>query len=235
MGPVERDTPAPNKGELLVFFVRRDTKCAECAQELYSGNMITLDRQRGALCLVCADLDHLEFLPSGDAAVTRRASKYSRLKAVVLQWSRTRQRYERQGILVEAEAIEQAEKECLADADQRRRKAERRAIRAAELDQKFVADFAKAIRKHFPQCPSEEATQIAEHACCKYSGRVGRSAAAKELDEGAIGLAVAAAVRHRFTNYDVLLLRGMDRHEARAVVGGAVARKLQQWSGNQIA
>jgi hypothetical protein len=125
MGPVERDTPAPNNGELLVFFVRRDTKCAECAQELYSGNMITLDRQRGALCLVCADLDHLEFLPSGDAAVTRRASKYSRLKAVVLQWSRTRQRYERQGILVEAEAIEQAEKECLADADQRRRKAER--------------------------------------------------------------------------------------------------------------
>jgi hypothetical protein len=57
--------------------------------------------------LVCADLDHLEFLPSGDAAVTRRASKYSKLKAVVLQWSRTRQRYERQGILVETEAIEQ--------------------------------------------------------------------------------------------------------------------------------
>jgi hypothetical protein len=44
---MEPDTPAPNKGELLAFFVRRDTKCAECAQELYSGSMITLDRQRG--------------------------------------------------------------------------------------------------------------------------------------------------------------------------------------------
>jgi hypothetical protein len=81
--------------------------------------------------LVCADLDHLEFLPSGDAAVTRRASKYSKLKAVVLQWSRTRQRYERQGIPVETEAIEQAEKECLADADQRQRKAD--AIGVADL------------------------------------------------------------------------------------------------------
>jgi hypothetical protein len=231
---VERDTPAPNKGELLAFFVRRDTKCAECTQELYSGSMITLDRQRGSLCLVCADLDHLEFLPSGDAAVTRRASKYSKLKAVVLQWSRTRKRYERQGILVETEAIEQAEKECLADADQRRRKAERRALREAEVDQRFVRDFANAIRQHFPRCPSQEASQIAEHACRKYSGRVGRSAAAKEFDQGAIRLAVAAAIRHRCTNYDVLLLRGVDRGEARSLVADAVAEKLQQWSGSQI-
>jgi len=230
---VERDTPAPNKGELLAFFVRRNTKCAECAQELYSGSMITLDRQRGSLCLVCADLDHLEFLPSGDAAVTRRASKYSKLKAVVLQWSRTRQRYERQGILVETEAIEQAEKECLADADQRRRKAERRALREAEVDQRFVRDFANAIRQHFPRCPSLEASQIAEHACRKYSGRVGRSAAAKEFDQGAIRLAVAAAIRHRCTNYDALLLRGMERNEARRQVMDAVTRKLQQWSGER--
>ena len=196
--------------------------------------MITLDRQRGALCLTCADLDHLEFLPSGDAAVTRRASNYSKLKAVVLQWSRPRQRYERQGILVETEAIEQVEKECLADADHRRRKAQRRALREAELDQRFVSDFANAIRQHFAQCSSQEASQIAEHACRKYSGRVGRSAAAKEFDREAIRLAVAASIRHRFTNYDALLLRGVDRGEARSLVADAVAEKLQQWSGGQI-
>jgi hypothetical protein len=230
LSTVGPDTPTPNKGELLAFFVRKDTQCAECAQELYSGNIITLDRQRGALCLVCADLDHLEFLPSGDAAVTRRASKYSGLKAVVLQWSRTRQRYERQGILVETKAIEQAEKECLADAEQRRRKAERRALREAELDQRFVGDFAKAIRHQFPRCPSQEASQIAEHACRKYSGRVGRSAAAKEFDQGAIRSAVAAAIRHRFTNYDILLQRGVDRGEARLLVADAVAERLQRWS-----
>ena len=166
--------------------------------------------------------------------MTRRASKYSKLKAVVLQWSRTRQRYERQGILVEPEAIEQAEKECLADADHRRRKAQRRALREAELDQSFVGDFANAIRQHFARCPSQEASQIAEHACRKYSGRVGRSAAAKEFDLEAIRLAVAAAIRHRFTNYDALLLRGVDRDEARSLVAVAVAEKLQQWSGSQI-
>src|SRR5258708_11050380 len=132
---------------------------------MFPGHKAHLGWEGGRLCLVCADLDHLEFLPSGDAAVTRRASKYSKLKAVVLQWSRTRQRYERQGILVETEAIERAEKECLADADQRQRKAERRALREAEVDQRFVSDFAKAIWQHFPPCPSCEAHQHPEQPC----------------------------------------------------------------------
>src|SRR5208337_2906199 len=87
---------AQNPGELLVFLIRKDTKCSECGKAMYRGGMITLNRERGALCLACADLDYLEFLPSGDAAVTRRASKHSQLKAVVLRWSRTRNRYERQ-------------------------------------------------------------------------------------------------------------------------------------------
>jgi hypothetical protein len=52
--------------------------------------MITLNRDRGALCLGYADLDHLEFLASGDAAVTRRASKHSQLRSVVLHWSAER-------------------------------------------------------------------------------------------------------------------------------------------------
>jgi hypothetical protein len=134
---------------------------------------------------------------------------------------------------VETEAIEQHEKECLADADQRRRKAERRALREAEVDQRFVGDFANAIRQHFPRCPSQEASQIAEHACRKYSGRVGRSAAAKEFDLEAVRLAVAAGIRHRFTNYDALLLRGMERNEARRQVMDAVTSKLQQWSGER--
>ena len=68
--------------------------------------MITLEKERGALCLECADLDHLEFLPSGDAALTRRASTHSRLKAVVVQFSRARRRYERQGVLIESEALD---------------------------------------------------------------------------------------------------------------------------------
>ena len=108
--------------ELLVFIVRRDTECGECGGELPSGSVITLEEGRGALCLSCADLDHLEYLPAGDAALTRRARKHSRLTAIVLEWSRTRKRYERQGILVGREAIEQAETECSDDAGRRERR-----------------------------------------------------------------------------------------------------------------
>ena len=50
---------------------------------------------RAALCLACADLDHLAFLPRGDATLTRRARAHSTLSAVVLKWSRARKRYER--------------------------------------------------------------------------------------------------------------------------------------------
>ena len=72
---------------------------------------------------------------------------------------------------------------------------------------------------------------IAEHACLKYSGRVGRSAAAKSLDENAIRLAVVAHIRHVETDYDTLLASGYDRHEARSAVETAVNRVLSQWIG----
>ena len=63
------------------------------------------------LCLPCAGLDHLVFLASGNAALTRRAGKYSTLRAVVVRYSRARKRYERQGILVEEPALVRAEEE----------------------------------------------------------------------------------------------------------------------------
>jgi hypothetical protein len=54
-------------------------------------------------------MDHLVLLPSGgDAGLTRRARKASTLSAVVVRWSRTRQRYERQGLLVEPAALKAA-------------------------------------------------------------------------------------------------------------------------------
>ena len=58
---------------------------------------------------------------------------------------------------------------------------------------------------------------------------VRRGAAAKELDEQAIRLAVVAHVRHAETDYDSLLAAGYDRWEARARVEGAVARVLDRW------
>src|SRR3954447_11122596 len=90
-------------GEIKVFISNRESTCSECGENLGPKAWITLVGEKGALCLACADLDHLLFLPSGDAALTRRARKYSVLTAVVLKWSRARKRYERQGLLVEAQ------------------------------------------------------------------------------------------------------------------------------------
>jgi hypothetical protein len=56
----------------------------------------------GPLCLACADLDHLAFLPAGNTALTRRAKRAGGLSAVVVRFSRAPKRYERQGILIEA-------------------------------------------------------------------------------------------------------------------------------------
>ena len=151
---------------------------------------------RDRICLSCADLDHLVFLPRGDAALTRRARKYSSLSAVVLKWSQARKRYERQGLLVEEEGLERAEGECLADAEVREVRRLRRAEREAELDREYVERFAARVRELVPRCPDGCERVIAEHACRKYSGRVGRSAGAKALDEEAVWLAVQAHVRH---------------------------------------
>lgn len=94
--------------DLVVIMPVNDWSCASCGG---SGDLMFLE-DAGPLCLDCADLGHLVFLPSGDAALTRRAKRASRLSAVVVRWSRARKRYERQGILVEAEALERAENEC---------------------------------------------------------------------------------------------------------------------------
>jgi hypothetical protein len=215
--------------EIKVFISNRDSKCDECGEELGRKAWITLERDKGALCLTCADLDHLTFLPSGDAALTRRARKHSALSAVVLKFSRARRRYERQGLLVEDKALQQAEGECLADEESRARRREREIDRRAELDSQYVDTFAARIKKIFPLCPAGREQEIAAHACRKYSGRVGRSAAAKAFDEEAVRLAVVAHIRHRETNYDELLGKGHYRGEARAYVREEVDQICRQW------
>ncbi len=219
--------------DLCVFISARESRCDECGDDLGSRAWIVLAGDRGALCLACADLDHLVFLPAGDAALTRRARKQSTLLAVVLKWSRARKRYEREGLLVEEAALEQAEAECLSDAEARARRRDRAAARRAELDEAFVARFAERIRQVFPGCPPDRGERIAAHACQKYSGRVGRSAAAKRLDEDAVQLAVAAHVRHEETDYDDLLARGAERAEARRHVRDQVERGLARWRDAQ--
>ncbi|MBI2839906.1 MAG: DUF2293 domain-containing protein [Acidobacteria bacterium] len=214
---------------LRVFISSRPSHCDECREDLGSGAWILLAGERGALCLACADLDHLVFLPPGNATLTRRAGKYSPLHAVVLEWSRSQQRYERQGLLVQEDALKRAEAECLADAEIRERRRQREVFRRAELDQELVHQFARRIRDIFPGCPPERCQSIAEHACAKYSGRVGRSAGGKRLEDEAIRLAVIAHIRHTETEYDDLLSQGTERFRAREQVRARVAQVLSEW------
>lgn len=215
--------------DMKVFITTREAVCRECSRQLGPHAWITLVEDKGALCLPCADLDHLVFLPSGDAALTRRAGKYSILSAVVLKWSRARKRYERQGLLVEEAALQRAEEECLEDAKARARRRERQTERRAELDQEYIARFAERVRELFPGCPIGCEQDIAEHACQKYSKRVGRSADAKNLDANAILLAVVAHIRHTATRYDELLAQGWDRRQARELVEDEIDKVLENW------
>jgi len=219
------DTPDPIK----VFISNRESKCDDCGEQLGRKAWITLERDKGALCLSCADLDELVFLPTGDAALTRRARKHSALSAVVLKFSRARRRYERQGLLVEESALQQAETECLADSESRSRRAERERIRREDLDQQYIQAFATRVRELFPHIPKGREKQIAEHACRKYSGRVGRSAAEKSFDAEAVRLAVLAHIRHRETDYDELLGKGWPRHESRSHVRAHVDQISDSW------
>jgi len=223
----ERITKAQDSApDLVVIQPVRDFTCAECGG---TGDMLIMD-EPGPLCLACADLDHLVFLPSGDAALTRRAKKASGLSAVVVRWSRSRKRYERQGLLVEEAALEQAEQQCLADEDARMRRRDRDRERRAAEDVELQASMAKQIKRLFPRCPAGRAEAIAGHTSLRGSGRVGRSAAGRSLDEQALTLAVVASVRHEDTDYDVLLMSGVGRDEARDRVRPAVDRVLAAWS-----
>jgi hypothetical protein len=220
---------AERSSGMLVIQPIRDWTCCECGA---TGDLLRME-DAGPLCLHCSDLDHLVFLPSGDAALTRRAAKASSLSAVVVRWSRSRRRYERQGILVEEAALALAEQQCMSDADARLRRRERDNVRRFQVDEDFQARLAKEIAWVFPSCPPDRADAIAAHTAVRGSGRVGRSAAGRALDETAITLAVVASVRHQDTDYDSLLMAGLSRDEARERVRPAIDRVLAAWTAKQ--
>jgi hypothetical protein len=214
--------------EPVVFQILRDSRCSECETELDEGSLLFMEAEQ-PLCLACARLDDLEYLPADDAALTPRAAKYSGRTAVVVRFSRSRGRYERQGILVEIAALEKAEQECASDADQRAAARKAGAARRREQDRELVAQMTQRIGSLFPSCPPDEAAAIAMRTAERGSGRVGRSAAGRKLEESALTAAVAAAVRHRHTQYDELLASGLDRAAARERVGDRVREILERW------
>jgi hypothetical protein len=112
-----------------------------------------------------------------------------------------------------------------ARARRRAREAEHREREDADLRERLAAGIVRL----FPGCPRPRAEMIARQAAARGSGRVGRSAAGRALDPAAVELAVLTSVRHEDTAYDDLLMRGVERAEARERVRGEVERVLERW------
>ncbi|RBP00861.1 hypothetical protein DFR50_1663 [Roseiarcus fermentans] len=91
---------------VAVIPLNREWKCHRCGG---AGDFLMME-DPGPACLRCVGLGDLEYLPAGDALVTRRAKAGSARHAVVVRFSRTRGRYERQGLLVEPQALAEAER-----------------------------------------------------------------------------------------------------------------------------
>lgn len=211
--------------DLVVHSAVTPWTCAECAD---TGDLLVSENGQ-TLCLTCTDLDHLVFLPAGDAALTRRAKKASTLSAVVLRFNRPRKRYDRLGLLVEPAGLDTAERQCLGDEAARLRRRERDRERRADQDVTLMARMAEEILRLFPGCPARRAEAIAGHTGLRGSGRVGRSAAGRAVDEDAMTRAVIASIRHEDTEYDQMLMTGVPRTEARERIRADIDRVLVVW------
>ena len=101
----EKASRAP---ELVVIQpLNTEWKCHRCGG---TGGLLMME-DPGPICLGCAGLGDLEYLPAGDALLSRRAKAKSKRYAVVVRFSRSRRRYERQGLLVEPQALAEADPE----------------------------------------------------------------------------------------------------------------------------
>lgn len=215
-----------------IYLTKKETlKCSNCKNPVHLGQAYVAETEnhRGT-CFACSPFVKSAFLEPGNAALTRRSKKHSAYCGILFAWNRRRKRFERKGQYVEAKAIAMAEIECEEDAKKRALKNEKAAIKRIEEDKIYVAEFSKAIRARYPNCPKNREVAIAKHACEKYSGRVGRSANAKQFDGEMIDLAVEAHIRHKETNYDSQFNKGITKRTIRSNVKQDITKVLHKWS-----
>jgi hypothetical protein len=67
------------------------------------------------------------------------------------------------------------------------------------------------------------------HTAGRGSGRVSRSAAGRSLEEQALDLAVAAWIRHQWTDYDELLSSSHERFDARELMRHKIGEVIDRW------
>jgi hypothetical protein len=89
---------------VVVQPLNREWTCYRCGA---TGDLLMMENP-GPACIGCVGLADLKFLPAGDALLSRRVKAKSARCAVVVRFSRSRRRYERQGLLVEPSALADA-------------------------------------------------------------------------------------------------------------------------------
>jgi hypothetical protein len=215
-----------------IYLTKRETlKCNNCQKPVSLGQAYVAETEKHkGTCFACSPFVKSAFLEPGNAALTRRSKKYSSYCGILFQWNGRRKRFERKGQYVEASAIIKAKEACAEDEVKRANKNAKAAIKRVAEDKIYVADFSVAIRKRYPNCPKNREVEIAKHACEKYSGRVGRTANAKQFDGEMIDLAVEAHIRHKETNYDSQFNKGIAKRAIRSNVKQDITKVLRKWS-----
>lgn len=150
--------------------------------------------------------DEWEFLPSGDAFVTRR------VKAAGTYWvawrprGRNRPHRRRLGLWAPKEAIDAASAEAEATEAQRSKRREQSARSRERQEDTYRDELEDAIRRFLAFSPEHAdladriARETASRAAEVGSGRVGRTQTLS-LDERA-ALAARALIRHQYTSYE---------------------------------
>ncbi|WP_299241874.1 DUF2293 domain-containing protein [uncultured Aquimarina sp.] len=214
-----------------IFLTKKEKlRCISCHKKIPLGKSFVAESENHkGTCFSCSPFVGYVLLPPGNVAMTRRSKKHSTLCGVVLAWNQRRKRYERRGQLVEEIAIEKARLECEKDQASRDLKNKKAAVVREQKDREFVFNFALAIRAQYPNCPEKREFAIAMHACEKHSGRVGRTANAKEFDPKMIDLAVEAHIRHTETSYDQEFGKGKGKKEIRSDIRSDINAVLKKW------
>lgn len=180
-----------------------------------------------------------EFLPRGDAFITRQVKKGPHW-TLMGRFNKGGRYTPVLGVYAPAEAIATARASAKQTEEKRAPAREKSRARRDKAEEQYRAEFEQACLRFLGFAPEHEelARSIARHAteraCEKHSGRVGRTSRLS-LDTKA-ELAVRAGIRHLHTNYEEHLSEHLTEEDYYEVKGDAQAdvdRFLQQHSARK--
>lgn len=107
-----------------------------------------------------------------------------------------------------------------------------RATAVAKKDAVMKDAFEQELHRLYPHVPKDNVNLILKHTLQKRSGRVGRTTKL-ELSK-IVTLAVRAHIRHKLTDYEASLRKGVDKEQARKEVQQTIDQTAGDWSGRVI-